>query len=257
MVSIDAVDPADDSAPREWFAMEVAAHAVDRARHAAPSWAWHRAQLTAPWPGEEMRAWIARVDGHPVGTAFLALPREDNTDTASGEITVHPDHRRAGGRHPAAGGRHRRGACGRPFEDGVRGRRHAHGIVGGHRVRRRGRGEGGPGERAQTAGRGRRAGGRGRGALPRRPARGVHRDHDERRAGPRDPHLVHRGRPEHRRRRLGLQVQLANLEFARTLHRAIRQIDTYNAVANPHMIAINEAIGFRPLDRLLEYQLDL
>lgn len=64
-------------------------------------------------------------------------------------------------------------------------------------------------------------------------------------------------RPEHRGRGLGLHVKLANLAYARTRHPGMRQTDTYNAVTNTHMIAINEAMGFRPLDRLIEYQLEL
>ena len=45
-------------------------------------------------------------------------------------------------------------------------------------------------------------------------------------------------------------MKLANLAHARAVHPAIRQTDT-------PMIAINEAMGFRPQDRLVEFQLEL
>ncbi len=63
--------------------------------------------------------------------------------------------------------------------------------------------------------------------------------------------------PEHRGRRLGLRVKLANLTLARERLPELRAVDTDNAVSNTHMIAINEAMGFRPLDRIGEWQLDL
>jgi len=37
----------------------------------------------------------------------------------------------------------------------------------------------------------------------------------------------------------------------------MRRTDTYNAASNTHMIAINEAMGFRPHDLLGEYELVL
>lgn len=63
--------------------------------------------------------------------------------------------------------------------------------------------------------------------------------------------------PEHRGRSLGLHVKLANLALARELHPGMRCTDTYNAESNAPMIAINEAIGFRPVDLLREYELGL
>lgn len=321
--SIDAVDPADDSAPREWFAVEVAAHAVDRPSHPAPSWTWHRALLTAPWPGEEIRAWIARVDGRPVGAAFLALPGEDNTDTASTELTVHPDHRRTGigtrllaavtdaaraaGRTrmaleacapltgPSAGTAFAAAAGAREALVNVRRRlvldnapvavaspgydlvqwhgdtpdewcadigeliarvstdapsadpQHEAEVHDAERVRRRdalcrARGI----DLMVTAARSP----DGRLAAFTEITTAAEQDHES-------ATWFTAVLPEHRGQGLGLQVKLANLGFARTLHPAIRHTDTYNAVANVHMIAINEAMGFRPLDRLVEYQLEL
>ncbi len=54
--------------------------------------------------------------------------------------------------------------------------------------------------------------------------------------------------PAHRGRRLGLWVKLANLRRTARAEPALRVIDTWNAAANRHMIAINEALGFRAVD---------
>ncbi|HYH32424.1 MAG TPA: GNAT family N-acetyltransferase [Pseudonocardia sp.] len=63
--------------------------------------------------------------------------------------------------------------------------------------------------------------------------------------------------PEHRGRRLGMRVKLANLERVRRDSPRLTVVDTYNADANPWMVSINEAMGFRPYDRLGEWELDL
>ncbi|WP_432834320.1 GNAT family N-acetyltransferase [Dactylosporangium sp. CA-092794] len=53
--------------------------------------------------------------------------------------------------------------------------------------------------------------------------------------------LVH---PAHRGHRLGLRVKVDNLRFL-LAHEPVATIHTFNAVENSHMIAINEAMGFR------------
>lgn len=63
--------------------------------------------------------------------------------------------------------------------------------------------------------------------------------------------------PEHRGHRLGLLVKIANLRLARELHSGLRVVHTRNAASNRHMIAINEAMGFRPKDRVGEWQLEI
>lgn len=63
--------------------------------------------------------------------------------------------------------------------------------------------------------------------------------------------------PEHRGRRLGLRLKLANLAFAREAEPALRTVDTWNAEENTHMIAVNEAMGFVPIELGSEWQLDL
>lgn len=52
---------------------------------------------------------------------------------------------------------------------------------------------------------------------------------------------------EHRGHRLGALVKVANLHYLRANAPTVTAIDTFNADENVHMIAINEAMGFRPL----------
>ncbi len=63
--------------------------------------------------------------------------------------------------------------------------------------------------------------------------------------------------PEHRGHRLGTLIKVANLAHARAQRAELRIIDTCNADTNAYMVAINEAIGFRPHRRTVEWQLDL
>ncbi len=63
--------------------------------------------------------------------------------------------------------------------------------------------------------------------------------------------------PGHRGRRLGLLVKLANLELLSRHVPAARSVQTWNAVANEHMVAINEALGFLAVERSTEWRLDL
>jgi GNAT superfamily N-acetyltransferase len=63
--------------------------------------------------------------------------------------------------------------------------------------------------------------------------------------------------PPHRGHRLGLLVKLANLEFVRTGQPLVQMVNTWNAAINDHMAGINEAMGFRPVERWREWQLEL
>lgn len=63
--------------------------------------------------------------------------------------------------------------------------------------------------------------------------------------------------PEHRGHRLGTLVKLENLRRVRAAHPALTVVDTFNADSNPWMVTINEAMGFRPLDRWAEWELGL
>ncbi|MDP9444609.1 MAG: GNAT family N-acetyltransferase [Actinomycetota bacterium] len=48
---------------------------------------------------------------------------------------------------------------------------------------------------------------------------------------------------EHRGHRLGLRLKLEMLRWLRDAEPQVRQIDTWNAVSNAHMIAVNDAMG--------------
>lgn len=54
--------------------------------------------------------------------------------------------------------------------------------------------------------------------------------------------------------RLGLAVKVANLRSLQELRPDIRQVTTYNAESNAHMIGVNERLGFVPVARLGEFQ---
>lgn len=62
---------------------------------------------------------------------------------------------------------------------------------------------------------------------------------------------------EHRGRRLGLRVKLANLELLVREHPEVRAIDTFNADDNRWMIAVNEAMGFVAIHHVEDWELDL
>jgi GNAT superfamily N-acetyltransferase len=60
--------------------------------------------------------------------------------------------------------------------------------------------------------------------------------------------------PQHRGHRLGLLIKLENHRQLRRERLAVRWIHTGNADVNRHMIAINELLGFQPVDAWREYQ---
>jgi GNAT superfamily N-acetyltransferase len=63
--------------------------------------------------------------------------------------------------------------------------------------------------------------------------------------------------PEHRGHRLGLLVKSANLLRMRAEAPAAQRVHTWNADSNTHMVAINDALGFQPVQQTTEYQLEL
>lgn len=63
--------------------------------------------------------------------------------------------------------------------------------------------------------------------------------------------------PPHRGHGLGIAVKAANLAAVRGRNPHLHTVQTINAADNPHMVAVNDALGFRPVDRLREWQLDL
>jgi len=63
--------------------------------------------------------------------------------------------------------------------------------------------------------------------------------------------------PDHRGHRLGLATKVANLRnLRREVPNALR-LETWNALENSRIIAINELLGFRIVERVDEYQLTL
>ncbi|WBB78951.1 GNAT family N-acetyltransferase [Micromonospora sp. WMMD882] len=62
--------------------------------------------------------------------------------------------------------------------------------------------------------------------------------------------------PAHRGRRLGLLCKIENLRYVLAHEPQLRVIDTFNAASNSYMIAVNEQMGFRPVDAWMEWQLD-
>ncbi|MFI5926080.1 GNAT family N-acetyltransferase [Micromonospora sp. NPDC051543] len=63
--------------------------------------------------------------------------------------------------------------------------------------------------------------------------------------------------PAHRGHRLGLIAKAENLHHLLTHEPAVRVIDTWNAASNSYMVAINEQLGFRPVDAWDNWQLTL
>lgn len=63
--------------------------------------------------------------------------------------------------------------------------------------------------------------------------------------------------PDHRGYRLGYWVKVANLTYTLGYEPELRVVDTWNAAENTHMIAINERIGFRPVDLWYSWQHEL
>ncbi|MDF5754136.1 GNAT family N-acetyltransferase [Spongiactinospora sp. TRM90649] len=58
----------------------------------------------------------------------------------------------------------------------------------------------------------------------------------------------------HRGRRLGMTLKLANALALLDEQPAMRRLTTWNATSNAHMLAINDLMGFRPLDTWHEWQ---
>lgn len=62
---------------------------------------------------------------------------------------------------------------------------------------------------------------------------------------------------KHRGHRLGMLLKVANTDLLRREVPPVQRVFAWNAVSNTHMVAINEALGFRPAGVLADWQLDL
>jgi hypothetical protein len=61
----------------------------------------------------------------------------------------------------------------------------------------------------------------------------------------------------HRGHRLGLLLKIGMLRWLAAEEPQLRVVDTDNAGSNNHMIAVNDAIGYKVIGSKLEYQLTL
>jgi GNAT superfamily N-acetyltransferase len=59
-------------------------------------------------------------------------------------------------------------------------------------------------------------------------------------------------RPDHRGHRLGMATKVENLLWLQDEEPGERTLVTMNAEVNRHMVAVNEALGFRPVERVVE-----
>ena len=60
--------------------------------------------------------------------------------------------------------------------------------------------------------------------------------------------------PSHRGHRLGMALKIATHDLALATFPDLRTVDTCNAEVNDHMNAVNEALGYRSIETLLELQ---
>ncbi len=60
--------------------------------------------------------------------------------------------------------------------------------------------------------------------------------------------------PAHRGHRLGMALKLATHDLALATYADLETVDTCNAEVNEHMNAVNEALGYRGIETLLELQ---
>jgi GNAT superfamily N-acetyltransferase len=337
-VEITPLSPADDVAIAAAHQVVAAADAVDVPDFPAETVQHLADKLRHPWPGTEVYAFLARLDGEPAGLLDLGLPHLDNTHLVEVSLTVHPDLRQRGvGRALYATAVELARGCGRKV------------LMGQYVTQLPGGIERSPGHAAFAATMG------AVGALPevrrrldldtvdtsawsalreeaqkhasayslvswsgRAPddvvadvgrlearmiidapigdlilepekydvarVRNLERVFEAR--GRRHYHVGARHDasgvlaawtmisfdrditahawqqttivdPEHRGHRLGMLVKLENLQYTVAHEPRLRFVNTWNAEENTHMIAINEAIGFRPVDGWVGWQHEL
>lgn len=73
-----------------------------------------------------------------------------------------------------------------------------------------------------------------------------------------DPGQIHQADtlvlPAHRGHRLGLALKVANLAWVQREHPGRAVVHTFNAASNAPMVFVNDALGFRPVERVGEWQ---
>jgi GNAT superfamily N-acetyltransferase len=62
---------------------------------------------------------------------------------------------------------------------------------------------------------------------------------------------------EHRGHRLGMLMKVANIDLLRRTIGGVEIVNTWNAAVNEHMIAVNEAMGFRAAERERQWELEV
>ncbi|MFG1889586.1 GNAT family N-acetyltransferase [Micromonospora sp. NPDC049051] len=95
-ITIAPLDAADQAAVDEAYRIGAAANEADLPDF--PPFCRRRfdAAVRHPMPGNEPLWALARLDGVPAGYLALDLPQLDNTENATAELVVHPEHRRRG-----------------------------------------------------------------------------------------------------------------------------------------------------------------
>jgi GNAT superfamily N-acetyltransferase len=94
--TISALDPADPAAIAGAFEVLRLAREHDIPDFPAPCRRRFEAELTVPWPGEEVWRWVARDGAEVVALLALSLPTLDNLENADIYVVVKPTHRRRG-----------------------------------------------------------------------------------------------------------------------------------------------------------------
>jgi GNAT superfamily N-acetyltransferase len=63
--------------------------------------------------------------------------------------------------------------------------------------------------------------------------------------------------PPHRGHRLGVLIKVANLRLLKEISPQSRRLCTFNALSNDHMVAINDRLGFRAVERSAHWELKI
>ncbi|MEU8299337.1 GNAT family N-acetyltransferase [Micromonospora sp. NPDC048909] len=95
-ITIAPFDAADPAAIDEAYRVGAAANDADLPDFPPFCRQRFEAMLTHPMPGTVTLWALARLDGVPAGYLALDLPQLDNTENATVELVVHPEHRRRG-----------------------------------------------------------------------------------------------------------------------------------------------------------------